>query len=373
VTAPHEEAVRPPVPRAGACAGSAVLRSEPADFIVDECIELEAEDGGEHLWLRVRKTGENTEHVARLLAQASGIRPQGVGYAGRKDRHAVATQWFSLHLPGRPDPGFRALPPSVEILEARRRRRKLQVGGLHGNRFRIVLREFVGEAALLGGRLAELGTHGAPNYFGAQRFGRDGGNLAQALAWLRGERRVDDRKRRGLLLSAMRAQVFNAVLARRVAERSWCAARAGDALMLDGRGSFFVADDIDATLAARIARGELHPSGPLWGEGEPPVRGEVAALEHAVAAEYAEFAAGLARAGLAQERRALRVLPRELAWEWPDARTLVVSFFLPAGCFATTVLEEVLECRDAAAQPPSITACRSVHGLPPGAVTETSN
>ncbi len=206
-------------PRAGRAAGQGLIRQQAADFVVEELIEMEPEEGGEHLWLRVRKTGENTEHVARLLAQAAGIRPQQVGYAGRKDRHAVTTQWFSLHLPGRPDPAGFALPPSVEILEMRRRRRKLAVGGLRGNRFRLLVREFAGDAALLEERLRETAARGAPNYFGAQRFGRGGGNVAQALAWMRGERRVDDRKLRGLLLSAARSQLFNALLARRVAGR----------------------------------------------------------------------------------------------------------------------------------------------------------
>lgn len=338
-------------PRAGRCAGQALIRCAASDFVVDECIEMNAAEGGEHLWLRVRKTGENTEHVARLLAGAAGLQLQQAGYAGRKDRHAVSTQWFSLHLPGRPDPDFATLPPSVEILETCRRRRKLQVGGLRGNRFRLVLREFEGRAALLGERLGELAARGAPNYFGAQRFGRDGGNLEQARAWMRGERRVDDRKRRGLLLSAARSFLFNAVLARRVSDGTWCAGLAGDALMLDGRGSFFVADAVDPVLAERLARGELHATGPLWGAGELPVRHAVAELERSAVGEHADLADGLVRAGLAQERRALRVRPRELEWEWEDARTLRLSFFLPAGCFATTLLDEVLVVRDAAAEP----------------------
>jgi len=339
--------IEAPRPRAGRPAGQGLIRQRAADFAVEELIEMEPDEGGEHLWLRVRKTGENTEHVARLLAQAAGIRAQQVGYAGRKDRHAVTTQWFSLHLPGRPDPADFALPPSVEILEMRRRRRKLAVGGLRGNRFCLLVREFAGDAALLDERLREARVRGVPNYFGAQRFGRGGSNLAQALAWLRGERRVDDRKLRGLLLSAARSQLFNALLARRVADGSWCEAREGDALLLDGRGSFFLAEAIEATLRERVASGELHPSGALWGRGALATRFGVAELERAVAADHAELAAGLERAGLEQERRALRVMPRELAWDWLDGTTLAVSFRLPAGCFATTVLDEVLECRDA--------------------------
>ena len=334
-------------PRAGARAGSGTIRASAADFVVDEHIEMDAETGGEHLWLRVRKCGENTDQVAALLARAAGIRARDVGYAGRKDRHAVTTQWFSLHLPGRPDPGFDALPSSVQVLESRRRRRKLAVGGLRANRFRIVVRDFEGDRALLEARLTELGAHGAPNHFGAQRFGRDGGNLALAADWFAGRQQVRDRKLRGLLLSAARATIFNAVLAERIADGSWCAARAGDTLMHDGRGSYFVAADIDATLAARTGAGELHPAGPLWGAGDPPATGAVGALEREVAARFPDFARGLLDAGLRQERRALRVMPRDFGWDWLDGGALALAFSLPAGCFATTLLDEVLDCRDA--------------------------
>jgi len=331
--------------RAGACAGSGLIRSAAADFTVDELIEFDAEgEGGEHLWLRVRKTGENTDQVARLLAQAAGIAPRALGYAGRKDRHAVTTQWFSLHLPGRADPRFDALPQGIEILESRRRRRKLQTGGLRANYFVLVVREFAGDRELLDARLADVAAHGAPNYFGAQRFGHSGGNLDQVRAWFAGERRIDDRKLRGLLLSAARSHLFNQVLQHRVADGSWCRALDGDLIMLDGRGSFFVADAADQTLTARILAGDVHPSGAMWGRGELQTRAAVAALERAVAVDNAELAAGLEQHGLEQERRALRVMPRELAWEWSDATTLRLHMRLGPGCFATTILDEVLDC-----------------------------
>lgn len=338
-------------PRVGAVAGSGRIRSELADFAVDEWIEMQPEGAGEHLWLRVRKSGENTEHVARLLAQSAGVAPRAVGYAGRKDRHAVATQWFSVQLPGRADPPRWKLPPTVEILESVRRLRKLQVGGLRGNRFRIVVRGFAGDAALLDTRLARIGTQGVPNYFGTQRFGRGGGNLVQADAWFNGGAEVRDRKLRGLLISAARAQLFNSILAARVADASWCAALPGDLMIFEGRGSFFAVADSDGLSDERLARGEIHPSGALWGRGMPATTARVGELERAVAAAHAELAGGLERVGLQQERRALRLMPHELAWEWLDPGTLRIEFRLTAGGYATTVLDELLDCTDASAAP----------------------
>lgn len=337
-------------PRAGAAAGSGTLRVQAGDFVVDEQIDMDPADaGGEHLWLRVRKCGENTDHVASALARIAGIRVRDVGYAGRKDRHAVTTQWFSLHLPGRPDPGFVEIADSIQVLEACRRRRKLVTGGLRANHFRIVVREFSGDPDLLAARVAEIAVQGVPNYFGAQRFGRAGANLPLARDWLGGTRRIADRRLRGLLLSTARAAIFNAVLAERVRGGSWNTPCPGDTLMHDGRGSFFIAHEIDAALQARVRAGELHPAGPLWGAGDSPAAGGIARLEHAVAERFPELASGLPGMGLRQERRALRMMPRTLHLEWLDAGRLALEFGLPAGSYATALLDELLECRDATA------------------------
>lgn len=337
-------------PRAGAAAGSGTIRARASDFAVDEQIDMDPADaGGEHLWLRVRKCGENTDRVASVLARVAGIRVRDVGYAGRKDRHAVTTQWFSLHLPGRPDPDLSELADSIRVLEACRRRRKLVTGGLRANRFRIVVREFSGNPDLLAARVAELAAQGLPNYFGAQRFGRAGANLPLAHDWLGGTRRIADRRLRGLLLSTARAAIFNAVLAERVRDGSWNAPCLGDTLMHDRRGSFFIVHEIDAALQARVRAGELHPAGPLWGAGESQAGGEIAQLEQATAQRFAALASGLARMGLRQERRALRMMPRTLHLEWLDTDCLALEFDLPAGSYATVLLDELLECRDATA------------------------
>lgn len=335
------------ISRTAPAVGSAKIRCSPEDFVVEELLELKPEPAGEHLWLRVQKRGENTEYVARLLARAAEVDQRAVGYAGRKDRHALTTQWFSVQLPGRPDPDFRALPPSVVILEAQRRNRKLQTGALQGNRFRLVLRDFEGDRDALERRLLDSRGGGVPNYFGEQRFGRDASNLERALALFRGELRVRDRSERGLLLSAARSALFNAILARRVAQGSWCSALAGDLMVLDGSRSFFAVAEPDATLAERLARGDIHPSGALWGRGEPGTTAAAGELERAVAAGMAQICAGLAKHGLEQERRPLRLMPRDMTWCWLGESVLELEFRLDAGGFATTVLADLLEVEDA--------------------------
>ncbi len=317
------------------------IRSVPEDFTVEELAGWTFEGQGEHLWVRLRKRGWNTEQAAGEIARLAGLRRRDVGYAGLKDRHAVTTQWLSLHLLNRPDPDWSRLPSGLDVVEQVRHTRKLRTGALDGNRFGIVLRDCAGDRARLERRLGELRAGGAPNYFGEQRFGRDAGNIERARATFEGRERAPDRHRRGLYLSAARSYLFNAVLARRVADGHWDQLLPGEAVMLDGSHSFFVADEIGADLRARCIAGDVHPSGPLWGRGEPPARGAAHELEQAVANEQAVLARGLERAGLRQERRALRLRVGELAAEWLDAATLRIAFTLPAGGYATTLLREL--------------------------------
>lgn len=320
------------------------IRVSADDFRVEEQLGYEPEGDGEHLWVYLRKRDTNTDWAARALARWAGVSPTAVSYAGLKDRHAVTDQWFSIHLPGRPDPDPAALAsPELTILEARRHRRKLQRGGLKGNRFRLVVRELRGEPESVPERLRRLQVLGVPNYFGPQRFGHDGRNVDQARRLFAGALRRVDRHKRGLYLSAARARLFNAVLSRRVADGSWRQGLDGDLMMLDGSHSVFATETLGDTLRERLTRLDIHPSGPLWGrEGTWPSASALA-LEHEVAATDPELCDGLIAAGVRAERRALRLALDEAECRLDrDAGTLELGFDLPAGAYATVVLRELL-------------------------------
>jgi len=330
----------------------AVVKSRPEDFRVDEELKFAPDGGGGHALLRVEKRNANTEWVARLLARHAGVRSVDVGYAGLKDRAAVTTQWFSIDLKGRPEPDWAKLGhEDIVVLEESRHRRKLRRGALRGNRFTLRLTEVNGDRADLEQRLARIATTGVPNYFGEQRFGHD--NLAQAAAMFADPGRKVPRFERGLYLSAARSWLFNQVLSNRAAEGAWDRALPGDAMVLDGSHSFFVIDEPDVDIDARVTEGDIHPSGPLWGCGELPTRDKARQLEEYSLASYQEWCRGLERAGLEQQRRALRVIPARLQWSWGEERDidnqveatdcLELSFALPAGAYATSLLRELLE------------------------------
>ena len=262
---------------------------------------------GEHLWLHIEKDGCNTDWVAKQLVRLANVKPMAVSYAGLKDRHAITTQWFSIHLPGQADPDLSALnSDEIRILQSQRHDRKLKRGTLSGNRFQIYLRELSGDLTELDQKLSLIKQQGVPNYYGEQRFGHDMNNLLKAEELFKGGLRRLKRHQRSIYLSAARSWMFNRIVSARIDQSNWNQYLRGDVLMLDGKSACF-ADDGSDDLSARIAAGELHPTAALWGEGESMARAECLALEQGIAAEFSLFCDGLINARMKQERRSMRL------------------------------------------------------------------
>jgi tRNA pseudouridine13 synthase len=318
------------------------IRAVPEDFAVVEELGFTPAGSGEHVFLKVRKRLANTDWVARQLATFAGVPPRQVSYAGLKDRYAVAEQWFSVHLPGKLSPDWSLCKnDSFSIVEEVRHSRKLKRGALQGNRFCIVVRDLKDPFNKLEWRLHSVLTQGVPNYFGSQRFGREGCNLTQAEIMFSG-RAVRDRHRRGLYLSAARAYLFNRVLTQRVAEGTWNQALPGDVMMHDGSRSQFSTLDINKDISQRTAIMALHPSGPLWGKGKCSSNLVVRELEQNIAMQHPLLCEGLEQAGLVQERRSLRLRVQDLEWDLAEKSSLKLMFRLSSGAYATSVLREII-------------------------------
>lgn len=318
------------------------LRAQAADFRVDEILGFEPSGVGEHAFLLIEKEGSNTEWVARQLAVAADVAPMVVGFAGMKDRHAITRQTFTVQLPGRIDPDWAALEiPGVRVLAATRHNRKLKRGAHRGNRFRIRLRNVRGDHDAVDARVAMLRERGVPNYFGEQRFGRDGQNVALAQALFAGKRMP--RPQRSIALSAARSTLFNHLLAARISAANWDSALEGDVWMLGGTHAIFGPEAWSDALAQRLASLDIHPTGPMWGRGELRSSGATQALERATIEAHSALARGLEQAGLEQERRALRLAIGDLTHVWESDDVLMVEFSLGSGAFATTVLRELCD------------------------------
>lgn len=315
-----------------------VLRAEPADFVVEEAPLYLPSGEGEHVYVQLRKTGHTTAFVAKELARQLDIKLERVGIAGLKDRHAVTTQWLSL-----PDKAERRLErfamEGVEILEVARHGNKLGIGHLRGNRFTVRVRGAAGKEVDAAATMDELARRGVPNYFGPQRFGLGGLNAEEGLKVLRGESRTRDPRVRRFLVSSVQSVLFNAWLSARIERGLFGGVLRGDMAKKHDTGGVFRVEDAAAE-SERAARGEISATGTLFGRKVKPLTDEAGDFEREI----------LERFGLTPEvfssRRGDRRLSRvflEDAFVTAAEDGFVVSFFLPRGSFATSVLREVMK------------------------------
>lgn len=326
----------------------ALFKAVPEDFRVDELPAYLPCGEGEHLFLRIEKRGRDTREVVREIARTLKVGERDVGVAGQKDRHAVTTQWISVHLAAASvEEALSLQGEGFRVLEASHHRNKLRIGHLRGNRFQIVLRGVTGSGLdELRTIAAALTLVGLPNYYGAQRFGRRGDNAEVGRAILlgsddpRARRALRDPRQRRFLVSAFQSEVFNRVLARRLQEGTWARPSAGDVLERLESGGLFVCED-PATDLERVRSFECSVTGPVPGSKvRPTPSGAPAALEaEALAATGVEEAHLSASPDARGTRRALR-LPIEVGVEGGEGEEAHLSFELPAGSYATSVLRE---------------------------------
>ena len=315
------------------------IRQSASDFQVTEILDYELSGDGEHDYLWIEKQDANTAWVAENLAKHAAIRESDVGFAGRKDRNAVTRQWFSVRRPSGDGTDWNAFElPGVQILEQARHTRKLRRGAHSGNKFRIAIRGVDAPAQAVNERLALIREYGVPNYFGEQRFGRDGNNLQLASDLFAG--RKLRRNKRSFALSAARSYLFNHIVQYRVLDGTWNQLIQGEYACLDGTNSIFAVEQIDHELQERCVEMDIHPGGALWGRGESNCGEAVKVLENSATESCDEFRRGL-ESQTDRSRRALRLAARNLEWDIEN-QTVWMEFGLTNGGFATAVLREIV-------------------------------
>ncbi|HGJ5854485.1 tRNA pseudouridine(13) synthase TruD [Arsenophonus nasoniae] len=322
---------------------SGAIKLTAEDFIVRENLGFLPEGEGEHLMVYVRKKGCNTQFVAEQLARFVGISPRSVSYAGLKDRQAVTEQWFCLHLPGKEDPDINQFSlAGCEILLAKRQKRKLRIGSLKGNDFEITLRQISDQRAVET-RLQQIKILGVANYFGEQRFGRAGNNLVQAERWAKGEIEVKQRNKRSFYLSAVRSVIFNFIVSERILNNKIHQIIDGDVMQLTGSGSWFVAKREELPqLQERLQAGAIQITAPLYGEKELGTQSVAKLFEQQCLTHFSVLLPLLQAERTNLIRRAIIVVPQNMHWEWLEKQTLKLSFSLPKGSFATSVIRELI-------------------------------
>ncbi|MGI9291994.1 MAG: tRNA pseudouridine(13) synthase TruD [Gammaproteobacteria bacterium] len=317
------------------CVGD--YRVNPEDFFVSES-GAEPLGEGEHLYLRIRKTGQNTRWVAKEIARQLRIPFRAVSYAGLKDRHAVTEQWFGVQLIGQPDPEPGVIDiEGVEILKSVRHRKKLRQGELSYNLFRIILRECrYSDAGLLEKRLQQVALEGVPAYFGPQRFGKNLANLDLPAEISNLEKLP--REQRSFVISALRSALFNGYLAERVSRDNWAEVLPGENTISD-RPRGIAESDQSVFTAERL------PAGMLWGAGAVFAANQAGDQERDYFAQFPAVCALLEAAGARVSRRILKTRVANMSWQLQD-NVMQLEFVLGPGQYATAVLQEIGEFHD---------------------------
>ncbi|MGF1701609.1 tRNA pseudouridine(13) synthase TruD [Photobacterium makurazakiensis] len=322
------------------------IKVEPEDFIVKENLGFDFAGTGEHFMVKIRKTGENTKYVVNELAKACDVQSRNVSWAGLKDRHAVTEQWLSVHLPGKPDPDlsqFVAEHPGIEVIETARHDKKLRPGDLVGNWFQLRLTGLDQPQDVVA-RLEQVAASGVPNYFGEQRFGHGGNNVVKARAWGNDEFRLRDKSKRSFYLSAARSWLFNMVLSSRIEQQKVHALMAGDCLEVEGDDRGVVVKQVTEQLQQDIDSGKAFITAPMMGDNALPTEADAEAFEMAIVEQEPLLLKLIRDNRMRHERRPLLLKPQQMMWQVNDDQ-ITVSFALPAGCFATAVIRELMtEC-----------------------------
>ncbi|OBT17330.1 tRNA pseudouridine(13) synthase TruD [Vibrio sp. UCD-FRSSP16_10] len=317
----------------------AKLKAQAEHFVVKEDLGFELSGSGEHLMLRIRKTGENTSFVANELAKFCGVKSKDVSWAGLKDRHAITEQWLSIHLPKSDDLNFdlfTKMHPSIEIVEQTRHNKKLRPGDLKGNFFELTLSE-VTDVAAVDERLQVIATEGVPNYFGEQRFGNNGNNLDEARRWGRDNVRTRSQNKRSLYLSTARSWIFNHIVSVRLQQGCFDTPILGD--VLSNQGSADVLLD-SAMLESEAYSGAITAA--LAGDNALPTTDAALEIEQVAVDAEPDLMALIRGNRMRHDRRVIKLLPETLSWECLE-NAVVVKFWLDSGCFATSIMREVVE------------------------------
>jgi tRNA pseudouridine13 synthase len=323
--------------------GRASFKNAAEDFCVQENLSFTPSGKGTHAFLYIEKKDINTQWLARQLARFANVPVKEIGYAGLKDRKSVSRQWFSVNLEVTDEPEWNSFELyGAKILSRTYHKKKLKRGSIKNNHFEILLRDIQQkDISHIKHRLGLIQSTGVPNYFSYQRFGHKHNNLQRAIAWFSGQQTIKKRDEKSIILSAARSMVFNVILSTRISKVGWNVLLDGEVMNINNTRSIFNIDTIGEDIKVRFERGEIHPTAALWGRGQLQSKMQVLEMEQQVSADWAFWCQALENRGLSQDRRAIRLIPQDLTFKLQE-NNLLLYFCLPAGCYATSVLRELV-------------------------------
>lgn len=319
------------------------IKASAEHFRVEERLPYAACGEGEHVYVTLRRKEWNTADVARVLQKRFSLKSMDVGWGGRKDKTAVATQTFSLHLPQSIDPETIArtmhdLP--FEILEIRRHRNKIKTGHVAENRFQIIVSDTEpGDLAKARSIAAALQGTGIANFYGEQRFGRQMRNLEQVQRLI-ATGRAGHGKQGRFMVSVLQSALFNIWLKQRIQSGEFETMLRGDVARKTDTGGLFVVEDA-AEAARRLTSRAIVATGPIYGYKMMAAAGRAGDVEQRILDTFAIEPHLFKALKAPGSRRPAQLFVEDLEIE-PAPEGLMFSFTLPSGAYATTVLREFM-------------------------------
>ncbi len=319
---------------------SGKLKTIADDFFVEEELGFEPTGEGEHLFLNIEKSGLTTQELIDRVAGDFGIRTRDIGYSGLKDKVAVTRQWLSLHMPGQMHNAINVNPPGYIILKQTWHDKKLRPGTHRFNRFDVLLREVNQPGEKTRRQMDSLQTFGMANYFGQQRFGSNSDNVRRALRVFANARKARklSRNKKSLYLSALRSELFNQILSKRIKADIWQEPVEGDVFMLAGSQSIFQ-EKLDSEILNRYQKFDISSTASLYGKGADMLRLRALEIENQVYQDNPEICQCLLDQGVKRQMRALRIIVRDFSFQYdPGKKQLRLKAVLPRGCYFTSLL-----------------------------------
>lgn len=322
------------------------IREKANHFIVEEVPLYEPDGTGIHLYLNITKEGITTRDVQLKLAELFELDPAEVGKAGLKDKYAITTQNFSVVFDGnQPDPEeIKKIVEDeipVKVNWAKYHGNKLRAGHLEGNRFTIVVTHTDDDALVNAQKITDrIQQIGIPNYYGIQRTGKEGENIIQGWLILKGKKRLGDRWLRKYLLSSYQSYLCNRYLAERVEQGKFSELIHGDLAKKHDTGGIFWVDELE-TEQNRFINKEISFTAPMYGYKMRQAKYESNELETRILDSVTITSDDFRKHHVKGTRRLGRLLPYISIRENPEG--LELSFTLPKGSFATTVLREYMK------------------------------
>jgi len=314
------------------------------NFTVREEPLYECDGEGDYIIVCINKKNLSTWDMTKIFSEYIGVKIREIGYCGMKDKDGDTSQYISF------DKKYEEKLKSfhhkqITIISTSYHSNKLRIGHLKGNHFSVSLDDNK-HFDILSQRIDVIIKFGMPNYFGFQRFGKDKENFLIGKDILSGSRKIREKHKSKLFVSAYQSHLFNNWLDDRlllskenkVEGKHPFKLLDGDMYLHYPYGKIFQSDDI-ANEEVRFMDKQISPTGLIAGEKVSKSSDTAYELEQKI---------DIINVSTSKLPKKQMLGARRFAWVFPanlkivkNGNTMKIDFYLPKGSYATVLLEQI--------------------------------